>query len=67
MSGRLPKIRMLCPGRFILVESVHTYLFQESEALRQQFQLFASFGRDRHKDESHITLRQTFNLLQPMQ
>ena len=35
------------------------YFFQDPEGtLREQFQSFASFGKDRHKDGSHITLSQ---------
>lgn len=38
---------------------VYAKTFQDpAEALRQQFQAFASFGKDRHKDGSHITLSQ---------
>ena len=33
--------------------------FQDpAEALRQHFQAYAAFGKDRHKDGSHITLSQ---------
>ena len=35
------------------------FFFQDPEGtLREQFQSFASFGKDRHKDGSHITLSQ---------
>ena len=35
------------------------FSFQDpAEALRQHFQSYAAFGKDRHKDGSHITLSQ---------
>ena len=37
---------------------IFVVLQDPAETLRQQFQAFASFGKDRHKDGSHITLSQ---------
>ena len=49
-------ISIICLGYLI---ATYYYFFQDPEGtLREQFQSFASFGKDRHKDGSHITLSQ---------
>ena len=38
--------------------NLYIELQDPAEALRQHFQAYAAFGKDRHKDGSHITLSQ---------
>lgn len=40
------------------LEAIKNYEQDPAEALRQHFQAYAAFGKDRHKDGSHITLSQ---------